>query len=220
MPCCHPSSLFKKYVMAITGLMLFGFVIMHLLGNLQMFIGREAVNHYAATLQGLGGLLWVARFILLGTFAAHIITAVQLTRENRAARPVPYYKEDTIQASAASRTMMLSGLLILSYVIYHLLHFTLHVVHTTHHTDHHGAHDVYQMVVDGFSQPLITGVYVFAMIVLGAHLSHGATSVFQSLGLNTPKYQKYTRLVGPVLGFAIALGYCSIPVAVLAGLIK
>lgn len=222
MPCFLKSSLTKKYIMAVTGLMLIGFVVLHLIGNLQIFIGREAMNHYAETLKNLGAFLWVARLGLLTIFVAHIVTAIQLTKANRQARPTPYFKEDTLKATLTSRTMMLSGLLILAYVVFHLMHFTLHKTHPEFATlvDAKGRHDVYQMVILGFSNLPVTLTYIIAMLILGAHLHHGASSVFQSLGLNTPKYQKCTRVVGPGLAAAITLGYLSIPLAVFFGWIK
>lgn len=216
------SSLGKKYIMALTGIALIGFVIMHLLGNLQIFLGPEALNSYSQTLRGMGPLLWAARIGLVAVFVIHIFTGIKLAIENRRARPEPYLKEDTIRATRTSRTMVLSGLLILAYVIYHLLHFTLHVTDPAYAgmTDTHGRLDVYRMVVAGFSRPAVAGAYIAAMLILGAHLYHGASSFFQSMGWNGPKYERFVRWFGPVLGTVIAGGYIIIPLAVWVGWLK
>jgi len=210
------SSLGKKYIMAITGILLIGFIVAHLLGNLQVFEGPEAINSYGQALRNLGPLLWVARIGLVVIFVAHIISAARLSIENKKARPDKYMNPSTIKATLTSRSMMISGLLILSYLIYHLLHFTLHVTNPAYANfiDAQGRHDVYRMVITGFSKPSIAMAYIASMVLLGAHLHHGASSFFQSLGLNNSKYRCFTKLVGPVLGTVIAIGYIIIPVAV------
>lgn len=210
------SSLGKKYVMAITGLMLIGFVIAHLAGNLQVFIGREAINNYGQSLKDLGGLLWVARIGLIVVFILHMVTALQLKMQNKQARPVAYQSPGTMVATLSSRTMALSGMAIFAYLVYHLAHFTLHKTNPEFAgmIDTQGRHDVYQMVITGFSNVPVTITYVIAMFLLAAHLWHGASSVFQSLGLNSGKYRAYTRLVGPLLATVVFIGYVSIPVAV------
>lgn len=208
--------------MAITGLIFIGFVIVHLLGNLQIFKGPEAVNSYAEMLHHLAGPLWIARAVMLLAFVLHIYTAAILSIENKAARPVPYFQPDTMKATLTSRTMLLSGLVLLAYIVFHILHFTLNKVDPsfTHLVDDQGRHDVYRMLIIGFSNSYISASYIIAMICLGAHLHHGASSVFQSLGLNNSKYRKFTRLVGPAIGLIVTLGYGSIPVAVLMGWVR
>ena len=215
------SSIGLKMIMAVTGLALFLFLIAHLSGNLLTFAGAEAFNTYAAKLKSLGPLLWVARIGLLVVFATHVLTATMLTRKNRAARPQNYVFKDTIQASYASRTMMMSGVITLLFVLYHLAHFTFHWVGATdaEHFDYLGRHDAYQMLVLGFQNPVTSGLYVIAMLVLGMHLSHGLSSLFQSLGLNHPNFFPAIKKVAPLLAWAIVIGFISIPVAVLAGMI-
>ena len=208
------TSVKKKIIMAITGLMLYGFVIMHMVGNLQVFAGPEKLNAYAKFLQSLGGLLWVARFVLLAAVGTHIYVAVKLTLENAAARPVPYLKQQTRVASYASRTMKYSGLIIFAFIVYHLLHFTLAV------TDAEASrlkemHDVYGMVVAGFSNPIVSLSYIFAIGLLCIHLSHGFFSLFQSLGINQPEYDAKLKLAANIFALGIFLGNSSMPVAVL-----
>lgn len=216
------SSLGKKYIMALSGLALLGFALAHLLGNLQMYIGAEAVNSYAQKLHDLGPLLWVARIGLLVFFAAHVITAIQLKKGNKTARPVGYKNLATVQASTASRLMIVSGLLILFYIIYHLLHFTFHVFDPSYDTliDPQGRKDVYAMVVHGFSNPLISFTYIVSMIFLGLHLYHGSASVFQSLGVSCAKVRKNLEKAGAAVAIIISLGYISIPLGVWMGWIQ
>ncbi len=219
---CLKSSLVKKYIMAVTGLGLIGFAFAHLLGNLQMFAGPEAVNSYAQKLKDLGPLLWVARIGLLGMFFGHIATAIMLRIDNKSARPIPYKANATLKATLASRTMALSGLVLLAYVIYHLMHFTWHWVDPqfSELMDARQRHDVYAMVVSGFKHPSIVIGYVVAMFFLSLHISHGASSVFQSLGCNTARSRVITSKIGPALGVILFVGYSSIPLSVLLGIIK
>lgn len=208
--------------MAVSGVILIGFVIVHLLGNLQIFLGPEAINSYAKKLADLGALLWVGRIVLIVAFFAHIYFGIRLKIENRAARGGEYEYTDTLKATVTSRTMMLSGLLIFAYIIYHLMHFTFTTLDPSYAqlTDDQGRHDVYRMMVMGFSKLPVTLTYLLAMVFLAAHLHHGASSVFQSLGVNDQRWQRYTAWVGPTLAFLIFIGYSSIPVAVLAGWVK
>jgi succinate dehydrogenase / fumarate reductase, cytochrome b subunit len=214
--CFLKSSLGSKYLMALTGLALIGFVVAHLLGNLQMFAGPEAINAYAQTLVNLGGLLWIARIGLLVIFFTHLGIAVKLKMENNSARPVKYSFNSTVKATLTSRMMVLTGILILAFIIFHLMHYTLNIIDPSYATlvDAKGRHDVYSMVVSGFSNPYFCISYIIAILALGAHLHHGASSMFQTLGFNSPKYQPCTKWVGPALSLVITLGYLSIPVAV------
>ena len=216
------TSIGAKQVMAVTGLLLFGFVIGHLLGNLLVFAGRDSLNGYAHKLRDLGALLWVVRVVLLVVFLAHVGSALRLWRLNRAARPEPYAVEAHLVTTYAGRTIVMSGLLILAYVVYHLMHFTLGATNPEYLKlmDPKGLPDVYRMMVLGFSNAPVAGVYIVAMILLGFHLSHGLTSFFQTVGLNHPAYNPCFKRVGPVAGVVIAIGYISIPLAVLAGLVK
>ncbi|HMV45337.1 MAG TPA: succinate dehydrogenase cytochrome b subunit [Leptospiraceae bacterium] len=211
------TSVGKKVIMAISGLVLYGFVIMHMLGNLQVFSGPEKLNAYGHFLQSLGGLLWIARLVLLGAVGIHIYVAVKLTRENMAARPIPYYNQRTNVASYASRTMRYSGLIIFAFIVYHLLHFTLGVTDPAGFAlkDSIGRHDIYGMVISGFSNPLVSGSYIIAMALLCLHLSHGFFSLFQSLGINQPEYDAKLKLVSNLFALGIFVGNSSMPIAVL-----
>jgi succinate dehydrogenase / fumarate reductase cytochrome b subunit len=218
------SSVGKKFVMAITGLALFFFVLLHMLGNLQVFLGPETLNRYGAFLQGNLELLWPARIGLLVLVSLHIWSAVRLTVENRAARPQPYAQHEVVAASYASRTMLMSGLIILAFIIYHLLHFTAQVqaVNLTgksfvelHDSEHR--HDVFAMMVLGFQNPLVAGFYIVAMFLLFLHLSHGLGAMFQSLGWKSPAYTQIIARFAKVFSWLIFAGYISIPIAILCG---
>lgn len=220
--CCKKQSISKKAVMAVTGLLLMLFVIGHLLGNLCIFGGQDLLNTYAYHLASLGPLLWVIRIILLVIVGLHILTAIQVTIENRRARPVPYQRTKPMAATYASRTMALSGFIVLFYLVFHLLHFTFKITHPaiSHGIDAHGHRDVYSMVVLSFRDPLLTLFYVFAIALLSMHLSHGFKSLFQSLGINPEKLNPKLARLSSVIAFLIFIGYSSIPLAVLFGLIK
>ena len=221
------SSVGKKYVMAITGCALFLFVIGHMVGNLQMFLGPEAINRYGHFLQSNVEILWPVRIGLLLMVGLHIASAVSLTRENRRARPMGYAGNPAAPAASyASRTMMMSGLIIAAFVIYHLLHFTVQVkainltgwdFHAM--RDHLGRHDVYEMVIIGFSNKWVSAFYIFSMALLCLHLSHGVYAMFQSLGVEpgfSPALPRVLAKWGAILIFA---GYVSIPLGVLTGVI-
>lgn len=205
--------------MALSGVMLLGFVIGHLLGNLLVFGGPEALNGYAAKLRHLGPWLWMVRGGLLAVLIVHVGSAIALSRENRAARPVGYRKLCARETTFAARTMGWSGALLALYLLYHLLHFTFRAAHPelTRRLDAQGHVDVYAMVIMSFQHPLISLVYILSMGVLWAHLRHGIASAFQTLGLNTARTMPRWERVGRIASMAIFLGYVAIPLAVLAG---
>jgi len=291
------SSIARKAVVGVTGALLFLFVIFHMLGNLQVFLGRDSLNHYAELLHAVPELLWVARITLLTAVALHIGFSLALTRENRAARPKRYAVEGTVRATRASRTMAVSGLMVLAFIIYHLLHFTVQVTDPDYRdyyeldgrpvivaeaeaerpeidleghplrlvrqdlddaepeaapsksesetesekateTDtptesetsateivprsliearhHEGARrDVYRMVVTGFRSLPVSLVYILAQVLLGLHLSHGASAMFQTLGLTTPGHRSWLFRVGPIGAAVIVIGNISMPIAIL-----
>lgn len=215
------SSLGGKYIMAITGLGLFGFVIGHMAGNLQVFLGQDALNKYAQTLKNTPLLLWPTRIGLLLFFVFHIILAFRLSKKSSEARPVGYVCKNTVQATSASKYMLLTGLTILVFVVYHLLHFTLGVTDPEHFalTDLQGRHDVYRMVILGFQNVLVSVFYIVSQLMLGWHLWHGSTSLFQSLGLNHPYYWPRITAVCKTLVIIVVVGNISIPVSILLGLI-
>ncbi|MBT3339955.1 MAG: succinate dehydrogenase cytochrome b subunit [Planctomycetes bacterium] len=216
------SSIGAKTLMAITGIMLMLFVLGHMLGNLQIFISADQINHYAETLQGLGNALWLIRGSLLVILLAHLGAALQVTRLNRAARPVPYQHALDYQTTTfASRTMMFTGLIIVAFVIYHILHFT--VVTDANLAGIKGTHDdlnVYGMIVAGFSNTIVSLVYIVANILLGVHLTHGAKSLFQTLNLRTSENANCLENFSKGFGVLVILGNCSIPVAVLMGILS
>jgi len=207
-----------KMVMAITGLALTGFVLVHLSGNLLIFAGRDVFNAYAKGLHSLGALLWIARIGLLGAFVLHMYLAIKLSIENRAARPIGYAHEATIQATLASRHMIHTGVLMLAFVIYHLAHYTFRVVSPE--ISALDQHDVYAMVVMGFSSPTVSAFYILSMAALSAHLRHGVSSLFQSLGLYHGNINPITEKLGPIVAVITFVGFSSIPIAVLTGAVK
>ena len=211
----YDSSIGKKAVMAVTGLVLFGFLILHMLGNLQVFLGREVMNHYAETLHGNPGLLWVARVVLLVSVVLHTWAAIQLTAVKTAARPVAYVKPGNVQGSTGSRTMMLSGPVIALFVIGHLLHFTTGTIHPQFVELH-----AYENVVTGFANPIAAGLYIVAMILVGFHLSHGIWSMFQSIGFSHPRYTPLIKKFAGVFSWILIAGFISVPIAVLAGIVR
>ena len=213
----YRSSIGKKAVMAITGLIGFGFVIGHLVGNLQAFPfmgGREALNAYAVFLRKLGSLLWVARITLLTAVVVHIIAAYQLVMMSRASRPRDYEQWEPRGSDYASRTMRWSGPILLLFIIYHLMHFTWGNAHPDF---NHG--DVYANLVIGFSVPWVSAFYILAMVALGLHLYHGIWSMFQTLGWNSPRFDKFLHGLAMFSSLIITAGNISIPVAVLLGII-
>lgn len=207
----------KKVVMAVTGVMMFGFVIGHMLGNLQMFEAPEHINAYGHFLHNLGELLWIERGIMLLAIALHIIAAVQLALRSKAARPIAYSRKEAINSSYASRTMYWSGPIVLAFIIFHLLQFTAGYIHP-HATFVAG--DVYQNVVSGFQVWWVSAWYIFALCLLGLHLSHGLWSMFQSVGLGHPRLTPYLKRAAQAIAIIVVLGYISIPISVLLGFIK
>ena len=217
------SSIGGKVTMAVTGLLLFGFVVAHLLGNLKLLGGPDAINAYAKMLHDLGPLLWVARIGLLAIFVLHVVTAIRLSRANQQARPVRYAKEATMQATFASRSMVLSGLTVLVFVVYHLLHFTLGVTNPEHFQRKvagAGGFDVHAMVTTSFANPAIAFAYVAAQVVLFLHLSHGIQSLAHTLGLNHGRYTPMIKKLSFLLAAAIAGGNTLLALSVLTGLVK
>ncbi len=206
-------------MVAVTGIILIAFVIGHLVGNLQFFGGPHLINAYGTKLRDLpfAG-LWIVRIGLLAAVVLHIATTILLVIENRAAKGAGYVKKASVQAKIATRLMALSGILLLSYIVFHILHFTTHTITPDYsHWKDHEDHDVYRMIVAAFSNRLMAIIYIVAMVLLAMHLSHGAASLFQTLGLRTKKLANAIGLGAQIFAWAICLGYVSIPVAVMAG---
>lgn len=210
--------------MAITGIGLVLFLLGHLAGNLLVFLGPEHMNEYGVQLRELlhGSAIWIARIGLVVFLILHVTSGIRLAALNRKAKGSVGGRVAYKTATIASRTMIYTGLLIVVYVLYHLAHFTWGAVHQEyyHFVDHLGRHDVYRMVVDSFHQPLITTLYVLAMIVTGLHLNHAVSSAFQTLGINHPRYTPIIRVAGPVLGLVLVVGFLSIPLSIMFGFVK
>lgn len=214
----YETTIGKKILMALSGLGLFGFVIGHMAGNLQVFLGPEALNNYATKLHSLGPLLWLARGGLLAMLLVHVVFAMQLVARSGAARTTNYRSPHRGTTTFAALTMKWSGITLLLFLVYHLAHFTYPGVSM-------GAYEtrpyteVYTNVINGFSVPWVVGVYVLAMISLGMHLYHGAFSLFQTLGLTTPSRTETIKQGAQFVALTITLGNIAIPLAVIAGLV-
>jgi succinate dehydrogenase / fumarate reductase cytochrome b subunit len=210
-------------IVAVTGIVLILFIIGHLLGNLQIFLGPDWINGYAQHLRDLGPLLWIIRIFLIVTVVLHIYFTIQLAIENRRARPERYVKRDYIKATAASRYMVLSGLVVLAFLIYHIAHFTVRVTDPRFALLKHDPlnhYDVFSMMVYGFQNVYVSAFYVLGMFLLALHLSHGSSSFFQSLGLSDQKMSPRLARTGRIFAWLIFVGYTSIPVACLLGWIQ
>jgi len=211
----YQSSIGKKWIVALTGLVLVGFVTGHMIGNLQIFLGQEPLNIYAKFLQGLGELLWVIRGVMLACFGIHLVTTALLKIQNAAATPQKYAVAKSQASTIAAKTMIVSGTILACFLIFHLLHFTAQIIHPEWRDLHdaHGMHDVYSLVILGFRDPLATGFYLLGLFLLCLHLSHGIQSFIQTLGLRTRKIAEPLSIASPFIAGLIFLGYASIPVA-------
>jgi succinate dehydrogenase / fumarate reductase cytochrome b subunit len=213
------SSIGRKQIVALTGLGLVGFVIVHLIGNLNVYLGPRALNDYAHFLQSQKELLWPARIGLLTLFVVHVVLTIQLWLENRRARPTPYAVYQPKGGSLQSRYMLTTGLVILAFVVYHLLHFTFGTTDPAafklHEAGDAQRHDVYSMVVHGFADsPVVAAAYVVAMVVLGVHLSHGIPSLFATLGLSNRTWAVPIRYAGLAISVLVVVGNVSMPLLV------
>ncbi len=215
------TSIGRKLLMASASIFLFLYVVAHLAGNLKVFLGAEAFNHYAEWLRVVGeplfpeqSVLWIARVVLLGALFVHIWEYIRLWLQKRRARTTRYKKFDPQVFSWMSRVMMWGGIAIFAFVAFHLLHLTTGDVHPD-----FVAGDAYSNVVTGFQSLPVAGIYVVGVIALGMHLYHGLWSALQTFGINNPKYNRYRRPAAGVIAVLITIGYLSIPIAVLAGVI-
>jgi succinate dehydrogenase / fumarate reductase cytochrome b subunit len=209
------STVGKKVLMALSGIILFAYVVAHLLGNMQIYMGAEVINRYAHFLHANEGMLWTARLVLLAAVLVHAIAGIQLWLRKREARPIPYRTKENIQATTASRTMFWTGLIIAGFVVYHVLDLTVGSAHAGSYVELDPAHNV----ASGFAHPVPALLYIVAMIALGFHLWHGVYSLFGSLGLTHPFYTAAVKRLAALAATLIALANISIPVAVLTGLI-
>ena len=217
------SSVGSKVVVGLTGMVLVGWLVGHLSGNLLVFAGQDAVNAYAAWLHSMPAVIWGTRVLLLLCVVLHVVTTARLTRMNRDARPQRYRYNSTVESTLSGRTMIWSGMLVLAYVVYHLLHMTWGVTDPEHFrmalTDPQGRPDVFSMLVHGFQQAPVAIVYIVANVLLGLHLSHGVSSFFQTLGVTNKEYRPLLQKVGPLFAGAMATCFVSIPAAVMLGLV-
>ena len=211
--------------MAVTGLLLVLFVTVHLLGNLSVFAGADGINAYAKHLHDLGPLVWIFRLVMLGLFAVHITFGVQLYLENRAATPETYAVQKTLVTTFSAKTMVFTGLIILAFLIYHLLHFTVQVTNPEISASHLPLDaamrpDVFSMVVLSFQKVFISVVYIIAMVALFLHLTHGISSWVQTFGWSTGPSQDKVTAVGKIVAIVYGLAYIAIPLFILARIVK
>lgn len=218
----YSTSVGKKAVVAITGLIMVLFLMGHMMGNLLVFEGRgpdvesTKLNEYSALLRTEMLVLWAIRAVLLSALVLHVATTIRLVAENRAARPDGYARRTYRKANVYSRTMAWGGLALFGYIVYHILHLTAGVAHPGLFTPH----DVYSNVVRGFQNPMISGVYIAATVALFFHLTHGVQSLFRTLGVNHPRHLEGIQAGGRALAAILVLGFLSVPVSVLLGIVK
>jgi succinate dehydrogenase / fumarate reductase cytochrome b subunit len=215
----YNSTIGKKAIMAVTGIIGVGYVVAHMIGNLQafpIFGGREGINSYAVFLRHTHGALWIARAVLLVAVILHIVVAYQLARISQQGRPIDYrFWKPAGGSNYASRTMRWTGPILLLFIIYHLLDMTFGRVHPGFQELH-----PYENLVSGFSNPVVAGVYIVGMIALGFHLYHGIWSMFSSLGLNNWKYNAALRSIAAAVTFVVVIGFIAVPIGVLTGIIS
>lgn len=218
----YRSSVGKKAVMAVTGVILFGWIFMHMLGNLKLYLGPEHLNEYGHFLRVFGapmlpemGLLWISRVVLLLCVVFHIHSATSLTLMNMAARPVGYRDREFVKGTYAARTMRWGGVIILFFVIYHLLHLTTGQAHPSFREG-----DVYHNVVAGFQVWWVAAAYIIANLALGLHLFHGLWSMFGSLGWVNPRFESWRRNFATIFALVITVANVSFPISVLMGVVR
>jgi succinate dehydrogenase / fumarate reductase, cytochrome b subunit len=220
------SSLGKKYVVAITGFLLFLFLIGHMVGNLLIYQGRDAINTYAEKLKATGPLLWGVRLGLLAVLLIHLYFTISLSLENNAARKCRYAKFQPKASTFSSRWMVWTGLVVLVFIVYHLSHFTMFLVHPEYGKyeealkPDHTRHDVFQMVTTAFNKPLVVLLYVAAMAVVFVHLWHGVSSMFQTMGFSNERWSRIRERAAPIVVGLLILGFLAVPIGVKLGLIK
>jgi succinate dehydrogenase / fumarate reductase, cytochrome b subunit len=217
------SNIGLKFLMAITGVVMFGYLIGHVTGNMLIFAGPEAINNYSKFLHDSKGLLWGTRILLLGAVVVHIWATLRFLKLRSDARPVAYAMKVPHGTTFAARTMYWSGPIIALFIIYHILHLT---TGTLHHTFDKNIDpvtrevNVYQNLVDGFRNPLASGIYIAAMLAIAFHLSHGVWSMLQTIGVNRPNWEGALRAVAVVFAVLICGGFIAVPAAILLGFVK
>jgi succinate dehydrogenase / fumarate reductase cytochrome b subunit len=221
----YRSTIGKKVIMAVSGLILVGFVIVHMAGNLQVFIGPAKINGYSAFLKSTGELLWLVRLVLFVALVLHVLMAYQLTRMKVRARPVDYQQRTPQVSTMASRSMRWGGVLLLVFIVFHILHMTTGTVFpiaSRPDAQYPGfsTTNVYGNIIAAFRNPVVTGAYVVAMLFLLLHLFHGAWSSVRTLGLIRPSVHPLERRISTVIAVVVWLGFTAVPVAVLLGVIR
>ena len=218
----YQSSIGKKWVVALTGLVLVGFVIGHLVGNLQIFLPADYINTYAQKLQALGPFLWLIRLFMLTAFGLHVVNTIELVKENRAARPARYEVERTKRATKASLTMIISGLILLAFTLFHIAHFTVRAIPLPDidAVDPLGRHDVHRMMISSFQKVWVSGFYLISMALLCMHITHGFQSVFQTLGLRTRRLAPLFDVTSVGLGWFLFLGNAAIVLAIFFRIVR
>ncbi len=211
----YQASIGKKAVMAVTAAVLFGYVVGHLAGNLQVYLGAEQMDRYAAFLHSMPVLLWGVRLLLLVCVVLHITASIQLTILKQQARPIGYVKKEAIGSNVASRSMIWSGAMIAAFVIYHLLDLTTGAANTPQYQELHA----YENLVYSFQRVPVSIFYIIAMLLLGAHLYHGIWSMFQTLGLSHPRYTPVIKRAAAAVAVLITAGFISIPISVMTGFV-
>lgn len=216
------SSLGSRVVVSLTGLGLVGFVVFHMLGNLQVFEGPDALNSYAAMLRDMPMFLWTARIGLLGVAIFHIALAIQLALRNRRARPVGYALREYRHASVASRTMALTGSVLLVFIVFHLLHLTAGLADpsSNNRLDAGGHADVYGKVVHAFQNPLYVVIYLIGQLALGVHLSHAVSGSLQTLGIEHAAFNRLFKAAGPAVALLVVFGNLAIIFAIFLGIVR
>ncbi len=217
------SNIGLKVLMALTGVVMFGYLIGHVSGNMLIFAGRKEINDYSAFLHHAKLLLWGTRVLLLASVVVHIWATIKFLALRKAARPVDYAFKEPHGTTFAARTMYWSGPIIALFILYHILHLTTGTVHaaSSNHVEAGTRRtDVFQNLVDSFSRPLPALLYIAAMLLIGLHLSHGLWSMLQTIGVNRPNWERGLRCAAVFLALVICGGFIAVPVAVLLGLVK
>ncbi len=210
----YESTLGKKILMAVTGIILFLYLVAHMLGNLQIFMGEAQINKYAHLLHASAAFLWFARSVILFCVGVHIVAAFQVWWRSRQARPIAYKVFNPPAVDYAAKTMVWSGPIIGAFIVYHLLHFTVGNVHPQ-----FVDLEPYHNVITGFQHTPVAVAYIVALLMLGFHLYHGLWSLFQTLGLDHPKFGPWRRPLAIVLSVVVIGGFISVPLSVIAGIL-
>jgi succinate dehydrogenase / fumarate reductase cytochrome b subunit len=215
------SNIGLKVLMAVTGVVMFGYLIGHVTGNMLIFKGPAAINAYSQFLHESKGLLWGTRVLLLAAVVVHLWATIRFVGLRNEARPVAYDVKVPHGSTWAARTMFWSGPVIALFIVYHILHLTTGTVHPSFHANPETHHvDVYQNLVEGFQRPLASGLYIVAMLAIGLHLSHGLWSMLQTVGVNRPNWEPTLKKLAVFAAVVICGGFIAVPVAVLLGLVK